>query len=132
MTGADEAHYRFISKTSSRLVNFPDNVPRHITLSNWHWEVVDRLQKEQGWKEDQIPTAAFEHVVETCAEPGLFEDDLRLWFRLIIEASMPDFTGSGERVVANERFLPAPARRRLAEIFSLAASEVNCIAGPGE
>lgn len=42
MTGADEADYLSIIGLQSRTVMFPDGLERHITLSNWEWEVFDR------------------------------------------------------------------------------------------
>src|SRR5690242_12840778 len=46
MTGADEADYRHITGMQSRTITFPDGLSRHITLTNWEWEVYDREHAE--------------------------------------------------------------------------------------
>jgi len=123
MVGADEAQYLASSQRSSRLISFPDGIPRHINLTHWHWEVLDRLHTDKGWPTYEIPKAAFEETCQTCNNPTMFEQELRRWFELIIEASMADVIRPDKWVVANE---PFPATRppiSLRQIFSLAAAE---------
>lgn len=85
ITGADEAHYLSASKETSRLIRFPDGISRHITLSNWHWEVLDRLHKK-GWAEHDLPKLAYENALEGITYPDDFEKQIRLNFRGFLNA----------------------------------------------
>lgn len=105
MTGADEAHYLSASKKSSRLIRFPDGVSRHITLSKWHWEVLDRLHKDKGWNRNTIPEAAYEHALDGDTYPDDFEKQIRLSFKLILKCAMPDVMSEKDWTVSNERFV---------------------------
>ena len=49
MTGADEAEYLANIALSSRIMDFPDGVRRHITLRDCYWKALDRLQNQRGW-----------------------------------------------------------------------------------
>lgn len=103
MTGADEAHYFSISQMQSRLVMFPDHQPRHFTLKSWHWEVLDRLHKDKGWPQDQIPALAFQHAQEFCSDPALFEDQLRRSFLMFIEENMAYVMVPTDWLIANQK-----------------------------
>ena len=48
MARISETNYRNVIGFQSRIILFPDGVARHITLSNWEWEVYDRTHKESG------------------------------------------------------------------------------------
>jgi len=104
MTGADDAHYGRISQTSSRLVHFPDGVARYITMTNWHWEVLDRLHTEKGWDTSAIPAAALEAAHDYCSDPALFENQLRRSYRMLLEASMAYVMKPNDWTIANQRF----------------------------
>ena len=104
MTGADEAHYLSVSKESSRLIAFPDGISRHLTLKNWHWEVLDKLHTDKGWPKDEIPMLAFEHALEGVTHPTDFEKQLRLSFLMFIEENMAYVMSPDDWSAANERF----------------------------
>ena len=80
MTGADEAHYESAIGLSSRVVQFPDGVTRHLTLKNAQWDILDRLCKDRDWPESAIPEMAFRLAREYCSEPEQFEQELREFF----------------------------------------------------
>lgn len=121
MIGADEDQYLASSKMSSRLISFPDGIPRHINLTNWHWEVLRRLHADKGWPEYEIPNAAFDEARQTCNDPTMFEQQLRHWLQLIIEASMADVIRPGEWNVANEPFPSTKPPINLRQVFSQVA-----------
>lgn len=50
MTGADEAHLNQVRGQQSRAVTFPDGITRHVTLSNWQWDVFDRSFDGEGYR----------------------------------------------------------------------------------
>ena len=60
MTGADEAHRNQANAQASRTLLFPDGLVRHITLTNWQWDVADWLQREAGWSPEAVPRIAYE------------------------------------------------------------------------
>src|SRR5437868_6147367 len=96
LTGADEANYLKNSKKNSRLLPFPDGISRHITLSNWHWEVLDRLY-DKGWTIDEIPSLAYEHALKFITTPNEFENEIRDSFKRILKAAMPDVMTESDR-----------------------------------
>ena len=103
MIGADKAHFLCVSKESSRLLDFPDGISRHITLKSWCWEVLDRLHNDKGWSKSEIPNLAFEHAIEGVIHPEDFEKQLRFSFKLFIEINMAYVMLPNEST-ANERF----------------------------
>lgn len=97
MTGADEADYRHITGMQSRTITFPDGLPRHITLTNWEWEVFDREHAETAPFEF-LPQAAWRgaHRVwlalsfnETASPQRRVTDSLRM-----AQENAVDITGS--------------------------------------
>jgi hypothetical protein len=104
MIGADEAHYLSVSEESARLIDFPDGIPRHMTLSKWHWEVLDKLHKDKGWAKDEIPKLAYEHALDGVTYPDDFEKQLRLSFKLLIKCAMADVMIEKDWSVTNQRF----------------------------
>ena len=88
LTGVDRAHYLNATGLSSRVVRFPDGITRHITLTNWEWEVVDWHSVVQGWPQNALPELAFQHAAEFCKEPSLFEEQIRRSFAAIIREGM--------------------------------------------
>lgn len=88
MTGADEAHYLTASNKIARLIHFPDGISRHIVLTAWQWEVFDKLLKNKGWKENDLPDAAYELALEGMTFPDDFEKQIRTSFELFIRANM--------------------------------------------
>jgi hypothetical protein len=104
LTGADGAHYRVITGFSSRLIRFPDGITRHITLRNWEWEVADRVQRKNGWYDVGLPALAFEHAVDLCDDPALFDHQLRRSIASLLRVNMlrsMDYQYS----VANDQYL---------------------------
>lgn len=120
MTGGDEAHRLASSALASRLVSFPDGIARHITLSNWHWEALDRLRTT--WPDYDLTGMAFERAQKYSKEPHIFEDELRDRIRGMIKAAMPDVMSFGRREVANEPFPSHWARGLLVKAFADAAA----------
>ena len=84
LTGADKAHYLNATGLSSRVVRFPDGITRHVTLTNWEWEVVDWHTDVEGWPRSALPELAYQHATEFCKDPSLFEDQIRRSFSFII------------------------------------------------
>lgn len=87
MSGADGAHFRAATATSTRLIPFPDGFTRHITLTNRQWEVFDNVWLPSQWAEGAV------HVVtEVTAQhgPGNYENDLRNALIALLAAAMPD------------------------------------------
>jgi hypothetical protein len=82
MVGGDSAHRRAVTGLQSRLISFPDGFTRHITLTNWEWDVFDRVphrdylaggayfDAQRAWLEDTFNDAA--------APPSPCTDRLRL------------------------------------------------------
>lgn len=103
LTGADEAHYLSASKETSRLIRFPDGISRHITLTNWHWEVLDRVHKN-GWARHEIPKLVYEHATEFATNSIDFEEQIRDSFKRILKAAMPDVMTEEKWNISNERF----------------------------
>ncbi len=134
MIGADESRYLAISQLASRLVTFPDGVSRHLTLSRWHWEALDRLQSERGWTPYDAPETALEHAETFCSrrQPAAFEAQLRRSFRLMIEAGMVDLTPAGGREVANQPLRAWSERPpiQLVQLFTRAADGRDQPPGP--
>ena len=87
MTGADEAHYLNAVGLSSRVVWFPDGVSRHLTLRNSQWDVLDRLSKNMGWPQSDIPELAFQLAKEFCTDPAVFEQELRDSFARVLKVA---------------------------------------------
>jgi hypothetical protein len=104
MTGGDEAHYLSVSQECARLVAFPDGISRHITLKKWHWEVVDRLQKDKSWPQDELPSLAFQHALEFCDDLANFEWQLRRSFLMFVEENMAFVMVPDDWSVANQKF----------------------------
>lgn len=89
MTGADEAHYLSTSEKSSRILTFPDGKARHITLKNWHWDVLDKLHEDKGWPTTEIPSMAFQVADRYHPERGAeFEECLRWGISFLIKLNM--------------------------------------------
>ena len=81
---------RSATKSTTRLVTFPDGITRHITLPGWQWSVLDRFDREdvllssekiiamvlEGAKEDsRFPDEPFEetirHHLSVCLKEGV-------------------------------------------------------------
>jgi len=88
LTGVDKAHYLNATGLSSRVVQFPDGMARHITLTNWEWEVVDWHTVVEGWATNALPELAFQHATEFCNDSSLFEEQIRRSFSSIIREGM--------------------------------------------
>ena len=39
---------RSATRTSTRLITFPDGITRHITLPGWQWAVLDRFDRDSS------------------------------------------------------------------------------------
>src|ERR1700691_2895843 len=39
---------RSATRTSTRLITFPDRITRHITLPGWQWAVLDRFDRDSS------------------------------------------------------------------------------------
>lgn len=103
ITGGDSAHRAEVIGMQSRVLVFPDGLPRHFTFSNWHWEVFDRAMANDDMA--PIPEMVWLHAhqmflldsffmaagpvnqgqeVSTC-----FEEQLRAGLKRGIECTMP-------------------------------------------
>jgi hypothetical protein len=94
-TGIDEAHYLAVTATRARVFPFPDGLTRHITLKNWQWEVLDRLQRDHGYPPDGISDAALKLAAEFCENPALFEAEVRKGFAGMLRINMAECMGYG-------------------------------------
>ena len=104
MIGIDEAHFRFITATASRLVDFPDNLSRHITLTNWEWQVADWVEAAQGYGKGVLAECAYEHALESCDAAVL---------RIIQppECKLPDSSARLQPLCENREDITGQARR---------------------
>lgn len=102
MIGADEAHHQNITGLSSRTIDFPDGLTRHITLKNWYWLVLDWLH-DQGWSEQAIPQGALIHAQEFCKDPSQFEKEIRSSFALIMAQISYSFTEEENQIVNDNK-----------------------------
>jgi hypothetical protein len=66
ITGGGTDHHDSMVGLQSRIVFFPDNIPRHITMTNWQWEVYDRTHAEIGVH--YLSGAAFELALRIWLE----------------------------------------------------------------
>jgi hypothetical protein len=53
------------TRTTARLIEFPDGISRHITLPGWQWAVLDRFDSEGSFTS---ATRIIEIVFETARE----------------------------------------------------------------
>ena len=70
---------RSATKSTTRLVTFPDGITRHITLPGWQWAVLDRFDRDGSVvSAARIVEMAFESAQEdsNCPEEP-FEQKLR-------------------------------------------------------
>ena len=88
LTGIDSAHFLNATGLSSRLICFPDGINRHVTLTNWEWEVVDWHTVVEGRPQDALPELAYQHATEFCKDPSQFEEQIRRSFSAIIREGM--------------------------------------------
>jgi hypothetical protein len=71
LTGADEASYRTANRRSSRLMAFPDGMPRCITLTAWQWQVFDWLEESGRYAEGEIAQRSYASAMRWCPESVL-------------------------------------------------------------
>lgn len=91
---------------TSRLIPFPDGLPRFISLELRHWIALDRLHERNIWPADE-PAATVLKNVHTCTpDPVQLEASIHYWFQLLIQAGMADVATVGG-AAANEP-LPRP------------------------
>jgi hypothetical protein len=103
LNGADSSSYEKATRTSTRLVPFPDGVTRHITLKNCYWEALDWRSKTQGWPSYVLPTMAYETVRKVYAimDGPPFEEGLRIMFFHLISITAADKLTAREQTIAN-------------------------------
>lgn len=106
MTGLNEAYFLRASKKTSRLIRFPDGVSRHITLSEWQWEVFDRLIKYKNWQVGELAREAYNLTVDLCNHQERFEEELRYAFEAFIKDNMYFVMSEDDKnwTSSNERF----------------------------
>jgi hypothetical protein len=107
MTGIDS--YEATMTSSSRLLDFPDGLSRHITLNNWQWQVFDRKHEELD--EVYMPRLAYQHAFrfwfcatfngaasgEGAGDRARFEHQLRRSLAAMIRVNMAACMDAGKR-----------------------------------
>lgn len=76
-------------RQSSRILSFPDSRKRLITLTNWQWEVFDKLQIEKGWHKREFENTVYRVAIKHYPNQEQdFENFLRKGISYLIKINM--------------------------------------------